>query len=65
MKCLNCGNDIVLEESKYCNACGAKLPIKKVQCSKIANMFNISKSTVYRIINGKIHSDITNIQPHT
>ena len=44
MKCLNCGNDIVLEESKYCNACGAKLPIKKVQCSKCGKMSDITSN---------------------
>ena len=33
MKCLNCGNEILDSDSKFCNMCGAKLPSKKLQCS--------------------------------
>ena len=42
MKCLNCGNEIVSEESKYCNMCGAKLPNKKVQCKSCGKLLESS-----------------------
>ncbi len=38
MKCLNCGQEITLENSKYCNNCGTKLPSRKKQCPTCAKL---------------------------